>query len=56
MGWGDYVTKPFSVEEPIASVRVVLMGRGDAGASSQSRPLAGPELKNDAHKSGAEVR
>src|SRR5215472_623950 len=44
VGGDDYVTKPFSIEELVARVRVVLRRHGEAGAGSQVFELADLEL------------
>jgi two-component system OmpR family response regulator len=49
IGGDDYVTKPFSIEELVARVRVVLRRHGDAGQSSKLT-LADLELDEDAHE------
>jgi len=49
IGGDDYVTKPFSIEELVARVRVVLRRHGDAAASTRLT-LADLELDEDAHE------
>ena len=49
IGGDDYVTKPFSVEELVARVRVVLRRHGNHGAQSRIS-LADLELDEDAHE------
>jgi len=50
VGGDDYVTKPFSIEELVARVRVVLRRHGGAGAGSQVFDLADLELDDEAHE------
>ncbi|HEX6548252.1 MAG TPA: response regulator transcription factor [Candidatus Dormibacteraeota bacterium] len=49
VGGDDYVTKPFSIEELVARVRVVLRRHGESAASRVLR-LADLELDEDAHE------
>jgi len=49
IGGDDYVTKPFSIEELVARVRVVLRRHGNHGAQSRL-VLADLELDEDAHE------
>jgi two-component system OmpR family response regulator len=49
VGGDDYVTKPFSIEELVARVRVVLRRHGDS-ADSRVLRLADLELDEDAHE------
>ena len=49
IGGDDYVTKPFSIEELVARVRVVLRRHGDP-ASSSRLTFADLELDDDAHE------
>jgi two-component system OmpR family response regulator len=49
VGGDDYVTKPFSIEELVARVRVVLRRHGGA-AGSQVFDLADLELDDEAHE------
>ncbi|TMF87874.1 MAG: response regulator transcription factor [Chloroflexi bacterium] len=48
IGGDDYVTKPFSIEELVARVRVVL--RRNGGSTSSRLVLADLELDEDAHE------
>ena len=48
LGGDDYVTKPFSLEEVIARIHVILRRQGAAGGSSKLT-LADLELDDDAH-------
>ncbi|HEX6348827.1 MAG TPA: response regulator transcription factor [Candidatus Dormibacteraeota bacterium] len=48
IGGDDYVTKPFSIEELVARVRVVL--RRNGGSASSRLALADLELDEDAHE------
>jgi two-component system OmpR family response regulator len=50
IGGDDYVTKPFSVEELIARVRVVLRRHGNADAENGQLSLADLELDDEAHE------
>jgi two-component system OmpR family response regulator len=50
VGGDDYVTKPFSIEELLARVRVVLRRHGVDGVGIQSLSLADLELDDDAHE------
>ncbi|HKA11759.1 MAG TPA: response regulator transcription factor [Candidatus Dormibacteraeota bacterium] len=50
VGGDDYVTKPFSIEELVARVRVVLRRHGGAGAGSQVFDLGDLELDDEAHE------
>lgn len=50
IGGDDYVTKPFSVEELMARVRVVLRRHGGAGAENGKLTLADLELDDEAHE------
>jgi two-component system OmpR family response regulator len=50
VGGDDYVTKPFSLEELIARVRVVLRRHGHRGEESARLVLADLELDDDAHE------
>ncbi len=50
IGGDDYVTKPFSVEELMARVRVVLRRHGRAEAESGKLSLADLELDDEAHE------
>ncbi len=50
VGGDDYVTKPFSIEELVARVRVVLRRHGEGGAGSQRLELADLDLDDDAHE------
>jgi two-component system OmpR family response regulator len=50
IGGDDYVTKPFSVEELMARVRVVLRRHGGAGAEDGKLTLADLELDDEAHE------
>jgi two-component system, OmpR family, response regulator len=49
VGGDDYVTKPFSIEELVARVRVVLRRHGDSESNSMLT-LADLELDDDAHE------
>lgn len=58
IGGDDYVTKPFSIEELVARVRVVLRRHGVAsGGESHLLTIADLELDDDAHevRRGGEV-
>jgi two-component system, OmpR family, response regulator len=58
IGGDDYVTKPFSVEELVARVRVVLRRVGVGGAESDVLRCGDLEIDDDAHrvvKAGEEV-
>ncbi|MGH7764751.1 MAG: response regulator transcription factor [Candidatus Dormibacteraceae bacterium] len=50
IGGDDYVTKPFSVEELMARVRVVLRRHGGSGAENGKLMLADLELDDEAHE------
>jgi two-component system, OmpR family, response regulator len=50
IGGDDYVTKPFSVEELMARVRVVLRRHGGGNHESAQLSLADLELDDDAHE------
>jgi two-component system, OmpR family, response regulator len=50
VGGDDYVTKPFSIEELVARVRVILRRHNEAGAGSQVLDLADLELDDEAHE------
>jgi two-component system OmpR family response regulator len=50
IGGDDYVTKPFSVEELVARVRVVLRRHGDGPDRSSKLTFADLELDDDAHE------
>ncbi len=50
VGGDDYVTKPFSIEELVARVRVVLRRHGGAGSASSRLTLEDLELDEDAHE------
>jgi two-component system, OmpR family, response regulator len=50
IGGDDYVTKPFSIEELVARVRVVLRRHGVAGEESGKLQLADLELDDEAHE------
>ena len=50
VGGDDYVTKPFSIEELVARVRVVLRRHGAAGQESGRLQLADLELDDEAHE------
>src|SRR5438477_9324493 len=50
VGGDDYVTKPFSIEELVARVRVVLRRNGASGAESGRLQLADLELDDEAHE------
>ena len=49
VGGDDYVTKPFSIEELVARVRVVLRRHG-SGAETEKLALADLELDDEAHE------
>jgi two-component system OmpR family response regulator len=49
VGGDDYVTKPFSIEELMARVRVILRRHG-SGAETSKLSLADLELDDDAHE------
>ncbi|HLZ96003.1 MAG TPA: response regulator transcription factor [Candidatus Dormibacteraeota bacterium] len=50
VGGDDYVTKPFSIEELVARVRVVLRRHGASGDESGRLQLADLELDDEAHE------
>ena len=50
VGGDDYVTKPFSIEELVARIRVVLRRSGGLAAGSNRFALADLELDDDAHE------
>ena len=50
IGGDDYVTKPFSIEELMARVRVVLRRHGSAGPESGKLTLADLELDDEGHE------
>jgi two-component system, OmpR family, response regulator len=50
IGGDDYVTKPFSVEELVARVRVVLRRHGNLAAENGKLGLADLELDDEAHE------
>ena len=50
VGGDDYVTKPFSIEELIARVRVVLRRHGAGGDENGRLQLADLELDDEAHE------
>jgi len=50
IGGDDYVTKPFSIEELMARVRVVLRRHGTAGADGGRLTLADLEMDDEAHE------
>ena len=51
VGGDDYVTKPFSIEELVARIRVVLRRHGNgSGIASASLSLADLELNEDTHE------
>ncbi len=50
IGGDDYVTKPFSIEELVARVRVVLRRHGAPGQESGRLQLADLELDDEAHE------
>jgi len=50
IGGDDYVTKPFSVEELMARVRVVLRRHGNNGPENGTLTLADLELDDEAHE------
>ncbi len=50
VGGDDYVTKPFSIEELVARVRVVLRRHGVGDRDSSRLVLADLELDDDAHE------
>ena len=50
VGGDDYVTKPFSIEELVARVRVVLRRHGAPGEESGHLELADLELDDEAHE------
>ncbi|MGZ6373084.1 MAG: response regulator transcription factor [Candidatus Limnocylindria bacterium] len=50
IGGDDYVTKPFSVEELMARVRVVLRRHGSSESESGKLVLADLELDDEAHE------
>jgi two-component system OmpR family response regulator len=50
IGGDDYVTKPFSIEELMARVRVVLRRHGGAGSDNGKLTLADLELDDEGHE------
>jgi two-component system OmpR family response regulator len=50
IGGDDYVTKPFSIEELVARVRVVLRRHGGASTTTSRLALEDLELDEDAHE------
>jgi two-component system OmpR family response regulator len=50
IGGDDYVTKPFSIEELMARVRVVLRRHGNSGPETGNLALADLELDDEAHE------
>jgi two-component system OmpR family response regulator len=50
VGGDDYVTKPFSIAELMARVRVVLRRHGSSGAETGKMSLADLELDDEAHE------
>jgi two-component system OmpR family response regulator len=50
IGGDDYVTKPFSIEELVARVRVVLRRHGEGPERSTRLTFADLELDDDAHE------
>ncbi len=50
IGGDDYVTKPFSIEELMARVRVVLRRHGASGPDGARLGLADLEMDDDAHE------
>jgi two-component system OmpR family response regulator len=50
IGGDDYVTKPFSIEELVARVRVVLRRHGEDGERGNKLTFADLELDEDAHE------
>jgi two-component system OmpR family response regulator len=50
VGGDDYVTKPFSIAELVARVRVVLRRHGAAGPENGKLSLADLELDDEAHE------
>jgi two-component system OmpR family response regulator len=50
VGGDDYVTKPFSIEELVARVRVVLRRHGSSGPETGRLSLADLEMDDDAHE------
>jgi two-component system, OmpR family, response regulator len=50
VGGDDYVTKPFSIEELVARVRVVLRRHGASGPDTGKLQLADLELDDEAHE------
>ena len=50
IGGDDYVTKPFSLEELVARVRVVLRRHSGAGAGATLLTVADLELDDEAHE------
>ena len=50
IGGDDYVTKPFSIEELMARVRVVLRRHGNSGPESGKMTLADLEMDDEAHE------
>src|SRR2546428_11836100 len=50
IGGDDYVTKPFSIEELMARVRVVLRRHGSSGPESGRLTLVDLEMDDEAHE------
>jgi two-component system OmpR family response regulator len=50
IGGDDYVTKPFSIEELMARVRVVLRRHGNSGPEGGKMALADLEMDDEAHE------
>jgi two-component system OmpR family response regulator len=50
VGGDDYVTKPFSIEELVARIRVVLRRQNGADGASSRLALADLEVDEDAHE------
>ena len=50
VGGDDYVTKPFSIEELVARVRVVLRRHGEGGSDTNRLMLADLVMDEDAHE------
>lgn len=50
VGGDDYVTKPFSIDELVARIRVLLRRRGIASASDNVLRFADVEIDDDAHE------
>jgi two-component system OmpR family response regulator len=50
VGGDDYVTKPFSIEELVARIRVVLRRQNGADSASSRLALADLEVDEDAHE------